>query len=483
MRRPDLRRAVLVGAAAVLVGVVGGVAIAGRRGTEPCLPTASAAGTPGRPNVVLILTDDQRWDTLAAMPNVQRLLVQQGVTFSNAFVDDPLCCPSRASILTGKYPHSTGVWQNAPPQGGFPAFDDRSTVATWLHDAGYHTGLVGKYLNRYETSYIPPGWDSWAAFDGSASRYALYYRYVLNVNGHPEVHGGGPGDYSTSVLTRHAVDFICGAPQGPLFLSFDPYGPHWPYTPAPGDQYHGSISAPGPGYDEADVSDKPGWIRRIPRFDARRNAQVDQIRRATYDTLISLDRSVGEIVDALQRTGRLQNTLLVFTSDNGISWGEHRWVDKVAPYDESIRVPMVVRYDPVTASRAGTTDPRLVVNIDLAPTFAEAAGVPAPGAEGRSFLPLLAGEHVRWRHDFAIEHLEDVQIPTYCGVRGTRWAYVAYGTGEEELYDLKRDPYELSNIAGSPRAAPTLLRLRERARTLCDPLPPGFPGIPGRPTG
>jgi arylsulfatase A-like enzyme len=482
MTRISVRRGGLIAGAMTLVAVLGGVAIAGR-GAESCLTPADANGGAGdRPNIVLILTDDQRWDTLAAMPNVQRLLVRPGVTFSNAFVDDPLCCPSRSSILTGKYVHSTGVWQNAPPKGGFPAFDDRSTIATWLHAAGYRTALVGKYLNRYESSYVPPGWDRWVAFDGSASRYALYYRYVLNVDGRPEVHGGGPGDYSTTVLTRHAVDFICGT-RGPLFLSFDPYGPHWPYTPAPGDRYAGPIPPSAPSYDEADVTDKPGWIREIPRFTPERNADVHEIRRDTYDTLVSLDRSVGEVVDALSRTGRLGNTLIVFTSDNGINWGEHRWVDKVAPYEESIRVPMVVRFDPVVGAHAGTVDPRLVVNIDLAPTFADAAGVASPGAEGRSILPLVSGDPVRWRADFAIEHMEDIGVPSYCGVRSTRYAYVAYGTGEEELYDLRHDPYELANLAGRPRAAGVLLRLRERARTLCDPQPPGFPGIPGLPSG
>ena len=481
MRAAVARRAALIAAAVVLVGVLAGVAIAGRAEPGGCLTPGQAApplGSADRPNIVLILTDDQRWDTLAAMPNVQRLLARPGVTFDNAFVDDPLCCPSRSSILTGRYVHSTGVWQNTPPLGGFAAFDDRSTVATWLHGAGYRTALVGKYLNRYESSYIPPGWDRWVAFDGGASRYALYYRYVLNVDGRPEVHGGGPGDYSTTVLTRHAVDFICDT-RGPLFLSFDPYGPHWPYTPAPEDRYSGPIPPPRPSYDEADVADKPLWIRTIPPLDAARDAQVDQIRRATYDTLVSLDRSVGEIVGALQRTGRLGNTLLVFTSDNGLNWGEHRWVDKVAPYEESIRVPMVVRYDPVVGDRAGTVDSRLVVNIDLAPTFADAAGVAAPEAEGRSILPLIAGDPVTWRSDFAIEHLADVMVPSYCGVRSTRFAYVAYATGEEELYDLERDPYELTNLAGTPEAAATVERLRQRARELCNPLPPGFSGIPG----
>src|SRR5439155_9771067 len=191
---------------------------------------------------------------------------------------------------------------------------------------------------------------------------------------------------------------------------------------------------------------------------AGRTALVKRMMRATYDTLVSVERWVGEIVAALRATKRLQNTLIVFTSDNGFSWGEHRWTDKVAGYEEDIRVPMVVRFDPMIP-RGGVVNRKLVVNVDLAPTFADAAGVRAPGAEGKSFLPLLHGTRVRWRHDFLLEHLDLLGVPSFCGVRTVHQVYLAYATGEEELYDLRTDPYELTNLAGKPSARALLVRL------------------------
>jgi N-acetylglucosamine-6-sulfatase len=425
-----------------------------------------------RPDIVLILTDDQRWDTLWAMPEVQSLLVSRGVTFTHAFVENPLCCPSRASILTGQPSHSTGVWTNLPPNGGFQAFRDGSTIATWLHDAGYRTALVGKYLNRYRRAahqgYVPPGWDRWVAL---AENNGRYYDYDLSVNGSIRHFGTSAEDYSTNVYTRYAVDFIRST-RRPLFLYYAPSAPHAPFQPAPRDANAFADLAPydAPSYGEPDVSDKPAYVRQLD-WTRWRSASIQAIRRNQYRTLLAVDRGVGRIVQALEDTGRLSNALIVFMSDNGYLWGEHRLKDKRAPYEESIRVPLVIRDDALFPG--GTVDDRLALNIDLAPTFAAVAGAAAPGAAGLSMLRPADS----WRARFPIEHYQFADpVPSYCGARTRRWKYVDYRDGTQELYDLGADPYELTNEAAEPGLQPILDRLRAYALAQCTPPPPDWPG-------
>ena len=435
---------------------------------------------PGPPSIVLILTDDQRFDTLAAMPNVQRDLSAHGVTFTNGFVSDSLCCPSRASILTGQYSSHTGVWGNQEPFGGFHSFHDQSTIATWLRAKGYHTALFGKYLNGYDdTRYIPPGWEHWAAFDGAASPYNLYYKYTLNENGHLVRYGNTVDDYSTDVLASMATDYIRKT-DGPLFVYFAPYGPHTPTSPAAQDA-DANVTLPfprRPDYDEADVSDKPTWLRRRPPLTPQQIAYTHSEWTKEIRTDLSIDRAVDGIVKALDDSGRLQKTLIVFMSDNGFMLGEHRWINKVAPYEESIRVPFVVRYDPLI--RGARTDPHLVVNIDLASTFAAVGGATAPNAQGMSLLPLLGSSTAPWRDRFLIESKTLVGVPAFCGIRSTGYAYVRYvRSGEQELYDLSADPYELANVASDPRYATVLTRLRRADRRLCQPPPPVTGGSGG----
>jgi N-acetylglucosamine-6-sulfatase len=447
-------------------------------------PTISRATTP---NVVLILTDDQRWDTLWAMPNLQSELVRRGVTFSNAFVVNSLCCPTRTSILTGQYSHSTLVYDNAGPYGGFPAFhQDDNTVATWLHDAGYYTGLYGKYLNLYQSLYIPPGWDRWGAFyGGKGEEGAYYYNYTLNQDGALTTYGSSEADYSTDVLAGFADSFIRTAPVAqPLFLYLAPFGPHLPATPAPRDAHEFGDLQPWrpPNYNEADVSDKPAWVQALPSLATQQQKQIDRQRRNEYRSLLSVDDAIDTVVRALTDTGRLSNTLIVFTSDNGLAWGEHRWTGKKVSWEESIRVPMVVRDDAAIGS--ARTDSHLVADIDIGPTFAAAAGVASPDAEGLSFLPLLSNPGAKFRHDVLIEHLQNDtgrdQTPTFCAVRDDAlqregFAYTLYVTGEEELYDLKLDPYELANVAGDPGYASQLASLQGQEARLCVPPPPGWP--------
>jgi N-acetylglucosamine-6-sulfatase len=441
------------------------------------LVAAGNAQAQARPNVVLVLTDDQRWDTLNVMPTVQSRLVARGVTFENAFAVNPVCCPSRASTLTGRYSHSTGVYNNGGPFGGWPAFRPReaSTIATWLRAGGYRTGFFGKYLNNYGGPFVPPGWSRWVAF--SPPNVANYYSYRLNVDGTLVEYGSDPTDYSTDVLAGEASAFIRNAGSEPLFVLFAPFAPHGPPTPAP--RHDGVFSGLPPwrpaSHNEENVADKPAWVRSLAPLTAEDETAVDDFRQGQLESLLAVDEAVDELLDALVSTGRLDETLFVFTSDNGHLWGEHRWRTKVVPYDESIRVPLVVRYDGVT--QPATTSSRVVGNIDLAPTFAAVGGVPAPGVEGRSFLGLLGNPSAQWRPDLLVENRQSAsapQVPSYCVVRSATHSYVQYATGEEELYEIAADPGQLVNRARNPDLRQLLVMFRQRTRALCSPPPPAM---------
>jgi arylsulfatase A-like enzyme len=452
--------------------------------SKPAGSTVSAESFQVQPNIVLLLTDDQRADEMA-MPTVQSELVSKGTTFTNGFVVDPLCCPSRASILTGKYSHSTDIYDNKPPHGGFQTFNanggESSTIATWLHDAGYHTGLVGKYMNGYfpsDAAYIPPGWDSWVAQTIDNRETGLYKDYYLSNQGMLEYHGTTAADYSTDVLNGYAKQFLQDAPADqPLFLYYAPVAPHLVAPPPKRyrDAFPGLEPLRPPSYNEVDVSDKPAYIRDLPQLTTEEQARRDLLRRNQFQSLLAVDDGVESILDALSASGRLGSTLIVFASDNGLNFGEHRWVEKKVPYEESIHVPMVVRYDPVTQQTA-RTDPHFLLNVDFAPTFAAAAAVDAPAAEGENFLPLLDGDSTGWRSDFLIEHANAVKVtvPAYCAVRNEGWLYVEYATGEEELYDLTNDPFELHNQADRSAYASKQAELHARMLQLCTPAPPGF---------
>lgn len=456
--------------AAIVVGwmVVVSVVVAHAR-TAP----VAAAGSP--PNVVLLLADDMRWDMLWAMSTVQSELIDHGVTFSNGFVVNSWCCPSRATILTGKYSHGTGVWKQQAPNGGFEAFHDDSTIATWLHGAGYRTGFLGKYLNGYNTpSYVPPGWDRWFAFTNNNGQ-GHYYEYTVSSDGTPLAFGSAEQDYSVDVLAAQAASFIQQTPLGkPLFLEWAPIGPHQPAIPP--SRHEGAFAGLPPqrlpDYNEADVSDKPLYLRN-QKLDDDERAGLDQLRIDMYETLLAVDDGVATILDALAASGRLGNTLVLFASDNGLMLGEHRWDSKLVAYEESIRVPVVIRYDPLVVSPR--VDARMVANIDFAPTLAGAAGLTAPGADGLSLLPLLTSPKGRVHADFLIEHLQgNDKVPTFCAVRGKRYKYVEYATGEEELYDVLIDPFEMTNRASDADMASILASMRARALQLCSPPPPGF---------
>jgi N-acetylglucosamine-6-sulfatase len=435
-----------------------------------------AAPAAAQPNVLLIVTDDQRWDTLGYMPTVSTELVGNGVTFENSFVVNPVCCPSRASILTGQWSHTHGVWGIAGTYGGFHRFDDASTLATWLHAAGYRTGLFGKYLNGYQSpDYVPPGWDEWFAFTLNPN---AYFDYGVTERSAPPPDdtrnlwfGSEPEDYATDVVAERAVDFIRSSGPEPFFLYFSPKAPHiggpmQDVTPAP--RHVGSLDGlepwRPPSLNEHDVSDKPEYVRLHAEIPLD---ELDPWRQRQLESLLAVDEAIAHMVAALQEAGKLADTLIVFTSDNGFGWGEHRRTHKIVPYEESIRVPLVIRYDRLPLS--AHVESRLALNIDLAPTVAAATGTSAPGAEGRNLLPLMAGRS-GWRPSFLFEaYMQGWRVPAYCAFRGERWKYVQYATGEEEVYDLAVDPYELQSLHRTA-SRPLLMAYRERVRrSACRP--------------
>jgi N-acetylglucosamine-6-sulfatase len=419
-----------------------------------------------RPNIVLIVTDDQRWDTLNSMPAVRRHLVRGGVTFRNAFTTTPSCCPSRVGLLAGQYSHDSGVLDgsagNAP--GGAPAFSDGSSLATWLDQGGYRTGLFGKYLNDYAampTGYIPPGWNAWSTMAQSRPQ-VRYYDYDLNEDGEIVHYGDAPSDYSTAVLQRQAIGFVDG--DAPFFLYFAPIAPHPPSVPAP-DDVTAAVSpwVIPPSFNEANIRDKPD--ADTEPLDV---AKVRAVRANMLRSLIAVDRAVEAIVDAVDAAGLSNDTYFILTSDNGYLWGEHRRLGKVWPYEESIRVPLVIR--PPGRHPTRTVD-AFALNLDVPATIAELAGVdPRSPQGGVSLVPLLDGGSGATRDRFVVEFLGYAPgIPAYSGIRTHRYLYVEYENGWKELYDVRADPFQLRNLAAGSGASSELIdRLSFSMRRIVD---------------
>ena len=440
----------------------------------------AAAAEPSRLNVVFIVSDDERAGGTAVMPNVQALLQRHGVTFANDHVTTSECGPSRASILTGQYPQHTGVLENFGPD-SYPKFDTASNLAVWLHDAGYDTGLVGKFLNDYTLdgdNVVPPGWNTWEAIDSVPEE--RYYDYTLNENGSLVHYGSQPSDYSTTVLAQKAVDFIHSA-RKPFFLYFAPVAPHLPATPAPEDVGRFKDLPPlhDPAIDEKDISDKP-WARWHGRLlTGGATSYTNQVRAHQLESLLGVDRAVGRIVDELRARGELDRTVIFYTSDNGFLWGEHRLGGKIWPYEPSTHVPLIVR-TPWTEAN-GTVNRAPVLNIDFAPTIAALAGVrTAAPVDGASFVPFLRGRQEPWRSAYVVEYLGHSQLrqggpPPYVAVHTSRYLYVEYRRGWRELYDLRKDPWELRNVASDPAYAQTRSKLATLLHALYAAPPHGPP--------
>jgi N-acetylglucosamine-6-sulfatase len=474
-----LRRASLVRTSTFLAlsSVVFAACTGAPAGSSVASSTASLSPGGGRlpPNIVVIVTDDQSYGTLpahpAAMPWFQRQLrdPEAGwVRFSDAVISTPICCPSRATLLTGQYARHTGVVGNADGQ----ALDETETLPAWLHDAGYTSGLIGKYLNLYPWDrgpYVPPGWDRWLAKRNTAAN-TTYYDYEVVDQGQPGRVGDEPGDYATTYLAAAALDFVRTAPADrPWFLYFAPSAPHKPWTAAPGDEGAAPVSLPGPS--EAvlnDVAGKPAWIRALPRIGPERAHLLERDRAQELAPLFAVDRAIQTIWEAIEARGELDRTAFVFLSDNGYAYGEHRWEGKRCPYEECIRVPFAIRMPGVLPR---TVD-AVVSNVDVAPTVLDLAGV-APGGEvdGESLLPLALGTTDRLgRAGVFLDWAGDGQVPPWVGVRLADAVYIENEDGTVELYDLARDPHELRNVAGDASAAALQARASSSLRAFVQAL-------------
>jgi N-acetylglucosamine-6-sulfatase len=459
-------------------------------------PSGSAAkkrSKQKRPNIVVVMTDDQHADSVRFMPNVQQLLAGQGVTFTNSFVSYSLCCPSRATFLTGQYAHGHGVRANTPPSGGYSKLAPTlgNSLPAWLQQAGYSTAHVGKFLNGYGNTSpdteVPPGWTEWygALDDPDAYTGGTYtmYGYTLNENGNI-VHYGStpdvvdPATYQTDVYSAKAEDFIRRRALGkkPFFLSVAPLGSHTEGTgcncgannPRAAPRDEGTLASlplpKPPNYNEADVSDKPQAIQNltpIPPTGPMSEAVITARYRAQIESLGAVDDMVGELVGAVREMGELKNTVFVFTADNGFFYGEHRVRNgKVRVYEPSVRIPLIVRGPDVPKGKRRTQP---VANVDLAPTIAAFARAnPGRLMDGRSLLPLIRdkrgerGRGILLETFFNADPEDDPETPptNYTAVRTDRYLFSRYGTGEEELYDLFIDPFELQSRHTDPAYAP-----------------------------
>jgi arylsulfatase A-like enzyme len=478
--RRHLARAIgLTIVATVLMCAAAGTIVPGH------IPDRANAVVPSRPNILLIVTDDQKYGTVtpSIMPNVYRELSQRGVTFDNGFVSNSWCCPSRASILSGQYSGHNGVWTSGGAL-GLTAWrrHETTTLATWLHGAGYRTAIIGKYLNGYgaraSMTYWPPGWDvtdiimniDYHGHDG-------YYDYDTFQNGKIVHYGSQPEDYSTRVFTQRARQFFAADPKDryPKFAYLAYPSPHGPYTIDPLDtnSLTGFHTTMPPNVCEADVSDKPLWIRQQPACSETDN-QYSTHLLGQLRMLQSVDRGLGQLFSDLTATGQIRNTIIIYISDNGWLLKAHRMTGKELPYEESIRVPLLLRWDAI--GHAGQHIPGFAMNIDLAPTITDATGITGHDAyDGVSLLPLITGAATSWRSDFLVEHMQlsdtDKGGPSFCAIRNQRYLWAEYSTGEKELYDLSNDPWQLNNIAST---ATSQLRttLHQRLTSLCNPPPP-----------
>lgn len=410
-------------------------------------------GSP-RPNIIFILTDDQDTASLEEMPSVRGRLIGEGATFGNAIFTFPQCCPSRASILRGQYPHNHEVLDNVPPLGGETVFRDRglakSTVATWLDASGYETALVGKYLNNYDDLEVPPGWDEWYGQLGKGAEHE-----ELNENGRRVSHAD---EHMDTVLSERALDLLSEKlpKSDPFFLWASFNAPHEPADPAPRDMdgFSEATVPRTPGFNEEDVSDKPAWVREYPPLSRDQVTALDARYRDRLRSLQTVDRFVRRATSEVREAGELENTYFVFWTDNGYHMGEHRLPPaKHTPYVEDVRFPLIVTGPGIERS---TFPEKLVANTDLAPTFAEMAGADAPGfVDGRSLLPLLETENPSWREAALVDVVASKKTlyrpghPAYQEILTQRYAYTEYENGERELYDLDKDPYQLDNVADS----------------------------------
>jgi arylsulfatase A-like enzyme len=432
--------------------------------------------TSAKPNFVFVLTDDLAWNLIGHMPQVQALQ-KHGTTFSNYYVVDSLCCPSRSAIFTGQYPHDDGVFTNSGSDGGYAAYnkngDQQKSFAVALQKSGYRTGMMGKYLNGYQPKDpVPPGWNEW---DVAGNGYPEF-NYTLNENGKQQHYGHDPKDYLVDVLSGKAGRFIdsSAAAKKPFMLEVATFAPHAPYTPAPRYQHAAkNVAYPKtPAYNTL-PSDPPSWLKNRTPLTARQQKQISTAYRKRVEADMAVDDMIGHLEKELQAKGVAKNTYFVFSSDNGYHMGEYRLLPgKQTAFDTDIHVPLVVAGPGVPAGHAAG---QLASNIDLCPTFEDLGGARPTGTpDGVSLAPLLHGQQPgNWQKAVLIEHhgpndrpgdpdrqnAKHADPPSYEAVRTAHALYVRYSNGEQEYYDTVHDPNELHNLAGRgiPPAMPKTL--------------------------
>jgi N-acetylglucosamine-6-sulfatase len=505
-RRPALPRPLII-LAAFLLG----------------LCTTEPVAAAGKPNIVLIMADDldattsEYWERATnagkddPLKKTRALIRNQGVTFTNAFAPNPICCPSRASLLTGRFGHNTGVLTNSGDQGGRGTFVNRGgeahSLAPWLRNAGYRTAIVGKYLNGIDhtPTEIPPGWTDWFVFVDNFVNEYKGYGYNVNENGVVSHRGWNEEDYSTDYVRARSLAFIeqASASGEPFFLYVSATAPHLPLPPAKRHLINPYALAPlprRPNTHELDMSDKPMWLASTSIQRSVESIAWSPIDyRLRQGSLYALDELVEAVVKKLEKTGELDNTYIVFLSDNGYNLGAHNLIHKMAPYEESIRIPWAVRGPGIPA---GISKNQIVVMPDFAPTVLEWAGisnpvslqgVPSPERDGASLVPLLkTSSPATWRKDFTIQYasrgfingvgaelppavwnFSGMDIPSYLAIREDNYKLIKWdatlGT-QWELYDLKNDPHEMHNLLANPLnwvfRKPTIERLKNRMQEL-----------------
>ena len=445
---------------------------------EPYEASGPAQAVPNSPNVVVVLVDDARYDDLATLPVIKSRIGATGATLTDFYAPFPLCCPSRATLLTGQYAHNHGVLANEAPLGGFSGFDDSSTLATWLTPT-YTTGLIGKYLNQYQVPYKPPGWDEWMVPRGTYD----YLNEAWSINT-----GSGPSNkrypgYQTDTMGQLAESFIRrhASDRDPFFLytsivaphagnPADPQDPAGFPTPFVKPEYRNVFEGRAitdRSFNEADVGDKP--VRPSPLRPAE-IAGLTEANAQRREALLSAQDATVQILDTLRDTGELDNTFVFFMSDNGYILGEHRIRGgKVAPYEVSNRVPMLVRGPGIAP---GTVVDQVTSQVDFAPTVLAMTGNLGANdtpIDGINLIPFLQDPNSARtsREAVVLEAGPESSTTTryrYQGVRSGQWKYVERQGGQEELYDLRGDPYELENVAARPGFGQTPVQRQAQTR-------------------
>ncbi len=510
-RRLTRKSVLALGLSVSLGAVAPAVALSAGKSAEPAPAPEAQQARQGRPNVVMIMADDMRVGDLRWMPKTRHLLARKGARFANSFAPYPLCCPARASFLSGQYTHNHHVWSHKAPY-GFASFDDDSTLPVWLRRAGYNTLFVGKYLNGYgrqplangnsSVRYEPPGWTQWhASIDGGvparSKRNGGTYRYwdmTLNVNGTLEAH---QGEYSTRLIGKRSTRLIkkFATRSRPFFMWASYVAPHngRPHeaddprdvrradgkkthivTPAVPAKVRGRFDSrirKAPGLpSEGDVSDKPAFIRNLPPINKRERRAMREAARQRAESVSVLDSQVSRTVRALGATGELRNTIVMFTSDNGFFEGEHRMRQgKTLPYEPSLRTPLLMRGPGIPH---GVTRRSPFMTIDFAPTILDAAGVRfRKSIDGEARLGIARHGGGGWKRPVLTETGPRSTVTTAAeagprleldsntrankrysvGVRTRRFLYVEYLSGEKELYDMRKDPRQVRSVVGQPR--------------------------------